>query len=397
MPMGDNSCSDCHLRWNPSVLTRKDDACDASTPPDNGGVGNCTDTLVSGTSCVPTCNPGYVLQGATSCTNRVLTEAACVWPIANGTELKAAVDACLDAVPLCCSSDPRCWYDDTAMRRCGALGCSDMPDWDVSQVMDAQNLFAGRSSFYQDVAGWTFSDDAITTGMFTGAEPGSPLNRAQWVRFHGRSTWRLDLHPVPGERARETECAHPALVAGPEPPETTVLRSATRHATFPDRAALKTAVDNCLAVDATGVACCMVADCGAAGTAEMPLGRFAGDGHEQLVQRQRTSSTRTYRGGTSARSATEICFIAPTSSTRTYRGGTSARSDIEMRHMIRNTGWDVSSVTNMYYMFLTTGYFKVDNVSDQHAVLSGGHLTFKWYRMFYSARAAFTARIQQFS
>ena len=101
--------------------------------------------------CVPTCNAGYVLKGVTSCTNRVLTEkAVCVWPIADGTELKAAVDACLDAVPSgekCCSSDPRCWYNETAMRRCGALGCSDMPDWDVSQVMDAQNLFAGRSSF----------------------------------------------------------------------------------------------------------------------------------------------------------------------------------------------------------------------------------------------------------
>ena len=52
LPMGDNSCSDCHLRWNPSMLTRKDDACDASTPPDNGGVGNCTDTLWSGGSAV---------------------------------------------------------------------------------------------------------------------------------------------------------------------------------------------------------------------------------------------------------------------------------------------------------------------------------------------------------
>ena len=41
--------------------------------------------------------------------------------------------------------------------------------------------------------------------------------------------------------------------------------------TFPDSAALKTAVDNCLAVDPTGVACCSHgADCGAAGTAEMP-------------------------------------------------------------------------------------------------------------------------------
>ena len=40
---------------------------------------------------------------------------------------------------------------------------------------------------------------------------------------------------------------------------------------FPDGTALKTAVDNCLAIDPTGVACCdHGADCGAAGTTEMP-------------------------------------------------------------------------------------------------------------------------------
>ena len=39
------------------------DACDASLPPLNGDVGNCTDTLVSGTSCVPTCEPGYRAGG----------------------------------------------------------------------------------------------------------------------------------------------------------------------------------------------------------------------------------------------------------------------------------------------------------------------------------------------
>ena len=45
----------------------------------------------------------------------------------------------------------------------------------------------------------------------------------------------------------------------------------TRCDAFPDSAALKTAVDNCLAVDPTGVACCNHgADCGAAGTVEMP-------------------------------------------------------------------------------------------------------------------------------
>ena len=64
---------------SPSGWTRKDDACDASLPPLNGDVGTCTDTLVSGTSCVPECNTGYVLEGVTSCTDRVLTE-GCVYP-----------------------------------------------------------------------------------------------------------------------------------------------------------------------------------------------------------------------------------------------------------------------------------------------------------------------------
>ena len=43
--------------------TRRDDACDASLPPVNGDVGNCNDTLASGTSRVPECNTGYVLEG----------------------------------------------------------------------------------------------------------------------------------------------------------------------------------------------------------------------------------------------------------------------------------------------------------------------------------------------
>ena len=50
--------------------TRIDNACDASLPPLNGAVGTCTDTLMSGTSCVPTCDPYYVLEGVTSCTDR---------------------------------------------------------------------------------------------------------------------------------------------------------------------------------------------------------------------------------------------------------------------------------------------------------------------------------------
>ena len=83
-------------------------------PPLNGDVGNCTDTLMSGTSCVPTCDAGYVLKGVTSCTDRVLTEDVVrCGQFTDRAELKATVDACLDAVPsgeMCCSSDRWCWH-----------------------------------------------------------------------------------------------------------------------------------------------------------------------------------------------------------------------------------------------------------------------------------------------
>ena len=94
-------------------------------------------------------------------------------------------------------------------------------------------------------------------------------------------------------------------------------------------------------------------------------------------------STRTYRGGTSARSRTwlhvlssqrvqrghiavgrqlghetcRVCFMQAKSSTRTYRGGTSARSRT-CRYVFSSQAfnadisrWDVSSVTNMQSMF----------------------------------------------
>ena len=68
-----------------------------------------------------------------------------------------------------------------------------------------------------------------------------------------------------------TDCARPAPAAGPTPPEMIPHSVSTPGARFPTRAALKAAVDNCIAVDPTGVACCSHgADCGAAGTAEMP-------------------------------------------------------------------------------------------------------------------------------
>ena len=53
--------------------------CDASTPPANGAVGNCTDQLLSGTTCQPVCDPGYFAPEPISvCDDGVLTPAVCV-------------------------------------------------------------------------------------------------------------------------------------------------------------------------------------------------------------------------------------------------------------------------------------------------------------------------------
>ena len=61
-------------------------SCDASTAPTNGAVGNCTNNLVSGSTCQPTCYSGYTVSGTSSCTAGTLTAATCTSsPSANTT------------------------------------------------------------------------------------------------------------------------------------------------------------------------------------------------------------------------------------------------------------------------------------------------------------------------
>ena len=157
--------------------TRKDNACDASMPPLNGAVGTCTDTLVSGTSCVPTCGPYYVLEGVTSCTDRVLTEAVCTLDVTTRAELKAAVDACV--------GDRLCEMT--------------MPHWDVSRVTDMSFLFQGKTQFNVDIGQWEMSQVTDVQGMFHGAAR-FDQNISQWEMsqvtdargmFHGASRFRL--------------------------------------------------------------------------------------------------------------------------------------------------------------------------------------------------------------
>ena len=64
--------------------------CDASSPPANGAVGDCTSVLASGFTCQPTCDQGYAVSGPSVCRDGVLSPAICVpfcdasAPIANG-------------------------------------------------------------------------------------------------------------------------------------------------------------------------------------------------------------------------------------------------------------------------------------------------------------------------
>jgi hypothetical protein len=51
--------------------------CDASAAPTNGGVGDCTNSLASGSTCQPTCNAGYTVSGTSSCSAGILTAATC--------------------------------------------------------------------------------------------------------------------------------------------------------------------------------------------------------------------------------------------------------------------------------------------------------------------------------
>ena len=54
--------------------------CNASAPPANGEVGNCTEYLLSGTTCQPTCEEHYTVSGVTKCVGGTLIPAQCLGP-----------------------------------------------------------------------------------------------------------------------------------------------------------------------------------------------------------------------------------------------------------------------------------------------------------------------------
>jgi hypothetical protein len=82
-------------------------ACDASTPPANGVVGDCTDSLTSGTTCQPICNEGYFLSCLTYCYSGPLTMGQCNPPTLIGVGVRCITQS---------------WIDGNA--RCNVTGCS---------------------------------------------------------------------------------------------------------------------------------------------------------------------------------------------------------------------------------------------------------------------------------
>ena len=339
--------------------TRKDNACDASYPPLNGAVGSCTDTLVSGTSCMPYCDARYVRQGVTSCTDKVLTEAVCIPDVATRAELKAAVDACVGD-QLCEGIMPH--WDVSRVTDMSFLfqGKSqfnvDISQWEMSQVTNVQGMFEGAASFYRDISGWTLADNANTTGMFMGAD--TWLSRGyrtdgSYTTDGPPSAWSVSGLCLENERVLSSWCVACGAGKYNGPGDDPALGVDTECDGFGTRDALKAAVDNCIAVDSTGVACCSHgADCGAAGTAEMPDWdvSLVTDMSELFynkisfnadISRWDTSSVTTmyrmFRGArafnqdigawdTSSVTTMKEMFYTPTRSTSTYRDGTSARS-----------------------------------------------------------------------
>ena len=93
-------------------------------------------------------------------------------PFADSAALKVAVDNCLSNYATgsaCCgvSYDVNC--SDPATARCGAAGCDEMADWDVSLVTSMHSLFASTRLFNADISGWDVSSVTDMNSMFYGA------------------------------------------------------------------------------------------------------------------------------------------------------------------------------------------------------------------------------------
>jgi hypothetical protein len=83
--------------------------CNASIPPENGDVGDCSSVLASGGTCTPTCNLGYVLSGVSSCNSGTLVSATCSGsPCAVKAPTNGTVGNCPTQLPDGGQCSPQC-------------------------------------------------------------------------------------------------------------------------------------------------------------------------------------------------------------------------------------------------------------------------------------------------
>jgi len=141
--------------------------CDASIPPTNGGVGDCTASLAPGDFCMVSCNIGYGASGLTTCADGKLTAATCqsccdngVWcEVSNGGFSKDSEGNCVQCSKHCsfCSSATMCtvcsWgYQVSSEGTCvsngdtmnliknGAEGVADLNEGNSVSAMSALNV-----------------------------------------------------------------------------------------------------------------------------------------------------------------------------------------------------------------------------------------------------------------
>ena len=207
---------------------------------------------------------------------------------------------------------------------------ADLSSWNVSAVTSAYGMFLNAATFRSDLSAWDMPISASVGDMFKGA--------TAWLSVHDPPSDGFDDGPPSAYTVK--------------PP-----------APFADRAALKLAVDNCVAAspDGSGDACCTRhgADCGAAGLNDMPswdvslvtdmteMFMNAAAFNQPIGDWDVSSVTNMYRMFRDA-----AAFDQPI-------GGWDVSSVTDMSDMFRDAasfdqpigGWDVSSVTNMDLMF----------------------------------------------
>ena len=213
----------------------------------------------------------------------------------------------------------------------------DIGSWSTSKVTDMRKMFGGATDFYQDITGW--SDASLTTEMFAGAT--AWLDRVQRGDGTGTSTdgpiseW-VHKPCLADERAQSGWCV-PCGGGGIRPAGDDPTSGDTICA-FPDRAALKAAVDACLSAVPSGEACCSTdascadpssARCGAAGCVDMP------DWDVSLV----TDTQGLFRD----------CPTGDSSCGGVVTNTSAFNADI--------SAWDTSQVTDMGYMFYGAAVF----------------------------------------